>query len=191
MDQIQQLKGDLHFVRAAVDRADYGPAPSAIYFLWAALCLCGFALIDVAPEWVGTYWSIAGPAGFVVSAVLGWHYGRRDGGSSRATGVRHLLHWGAMLGAIFLAGLLPMTGTLAWEDLNRTILLILALGYFLAGVHLDHAMLWVGLVMAGGYVAVLLVSAYAWTFVGVALAVALTIAGLRGGYPHEPAPAAE
>ena len=191
MDQLQQLKGDLSFVRAAVDRAEYGRTPSAIYFLWAAICLCGFALIDFAPEWVGTYWRIAGPAGFLVSAALGWHYGRRDGWSSRATGVRHLLHWGGMLAAIFLAGLLPMTGALAWEELSTAILLILALGYFLAGVHLDRAMLWIGLVMAGGYVAVMLVSAYAWTLVGVALAVALAVAGVRGGYPNEPATAAQ
>jgi hypothetical protein len=187
MDQIQQLKGDLRFVRAAVDRGEYGRTPAAIYFLWAVLCLCGFALIDIAPAWVGRYWSVAGPAGFIVSAALGWHYARRDGGSSRATGRRHLLHWGGMLTAIVLAGLLPMTG----DETSTAILLILALGYFLAGVHLDHAMLWVGLVMAGGYVAVLLISAYAWTMVGVALAIALTVAGLRGGNAHEPAAAAE
>ena len=187
MDQIQQLKGDLRFVRAAVDRGEYGRTPSAIYFLWAAVCLCGFALIDFAPAWVGTYWAIAGPAGFIVSAALGWHYARRDGGTSQATGRRHLLHWGGMLAAIFLAGLLPMRG----DQLSTAILLLLALGYFLAGVHLDHARLWVGVVMAGGYVAVILISAYAWTLVGVALAVALAVAGIRGGHVHEPAPAVE
>jgi hypothetical protein len=187
MDQIQQLKGDLRFVRAAVDRADYGRMPPVIYFLWAAVCLCGFALIDFAPAWVGEYWMVAGPAGFILSAALGWHFARRDGGSSWATGRRHLLHWGAMLAAIFFAGLLPMSG----EDLSTAILLILALAYFLAGVHLDHAMVWVGLVLAGGYVAVILISAYAWTLVGVALALALAVAGIRGGRFHEPAPAAE
>jgi hypothetical protein len=186
MDQIQQLKGDLRFVRAAVDRADYGHTPPVIFFLWAAVCLCGFALIDFAPAWVGTYWTIAGPAGFIVSAALGWHYARRDGGTSRAIGRRQLLHWGAMLAAVFLAGLLPLAG----DDVSTAILLILALGYFLAGVHLDHAMLWVGLVMAGGYVAVMLISAYAWTVVGVAVALALVVTGIRGTRFDEPAPTA-
>ncbi len=68
------------------------------------------------------------------------------------------------------------------------ILLIVALGYFTAGVHGDRRFLWVGVLMAGGYVLVTLVSGYAWTIVGVALAVALIAAGLRGEAPREAAP---
>jgi hypothetical protein len=66
-------------------------------------------------------------------------------------------------------------------------LLILALGYFQAGVHLDRPCLWIGLLIGAGYLFVLFVSAYAWTVVGLVMAMALTIAGLRGGRPHEAA----
>jgi len=92
-----------------------------------------------------------------------------------------------MLTAIFLAVLMPINGLLQWDGLSPAILLILALGYFQAGVHFDRALLWIGLLMGAGYLFVMFVSAYAWTVVGLVLAVALTIAGLRGGRPHEAA----
>jgi hypothetical protein len=52
MDALEQLKGDLRFVRAAVDRADRHVPPTAIYFLWAVVGFCGFALVDFADRWV-------------------------------------------------------------------------------------------------------------------------------------------
>jgi hypothetical protein len=185
MDQLEQLKGDLNFVRSVVETADRNRSPMMIYFLWAIVGLCGFALVDFRQTWVPLYWSIAGPAGFLASTVLGFRHARGTGQLTAAAGSRHVLHWGSMLAAIFLAVLMPLSGWLPWGSLNATILLILALGYFQAGVHLDPALLWIGLLMGGGYVFVLFVSTYAWTVIGLVLAAALAIAGLRGGRPHE------
>ena len=66
-----------------------------------------------------------------------------------ADGLRHMLHWGGMVTAVFLAVLLPANGFMRWDGLGRAILLILALSYFQAGVHLDRALLWIGLLMGG------------------------------------------
>ena len=187
MDDLGQLKGDLHFVRAVVETADRDGSPTMIYFLWAIVGLCGFALVDFGHTWVPLYWSIAGPAGFLASAYLGWRHARRTGQVTAPAGSRYLLHWGGMLTAIFLAVLMPIGGLLQWDGLGPAILLILALGYFQAGVHLDRALLWIGLLMGAGYLFVLFVSVYAWTVVGLVLATALTIAGLRGGRQHEAA----
>ena len=96
-----------------------------------------------------------------------------------------MLHWGGMVTAVFLAVLLSANGFMRWDGLGRAILLILALSYFQAGVHLDRALLWIGLLMGGGYVFVLLVPVYVWTVVGLVFAAALTVAGLRGGRPNE------
>ncbi|MGH9253098.1 MAG: hypothetical protein ACRD3C_00855 [Vicinamibacterales bacterium] len=185
MDQLEQLQGDLHFVRAAVETADRDGSPAMIYFLWAVVILCGFALVDFRQTWVPWYWSIAGPAGFLASAYVGWRHARRTGQMAASPGSRYLLHWGGMLAAIFLAVLMPMSGLLQWDGLGPAILLILALGYFQAGVHLDRPFLWIGLLMGVGYVLVMFVSAYTWTVLGLVLAAGLTIAGLRGGHPHE------
>ena len=187
MDQLEQLKGDLHFVRDVVKTADRDTSPATIYFLWAVVGFCGFALVDFRDTWAPWYWSIAGPAGFLASAYLGSRYARRKGQVPIGAGSRHLLHWGGMLAAIFLAFLMPITGVLQWDGIGPAILLILALGYFQAGVHLDRALLWIGLLMCAGYLFVMFVSAYAWTVVGLVLAAALTIAGLRGERPHEAA----
>lgn len=185
MDPIESLEGDLRFVRAAVASAGRSTTPAAIYYLWAAIGLVGCVLVDARPAWIPWYWGAAGPTGFVVSTYLGWRHARRAGQVATSDGWRYSLHWGGMLGAIALALLLPAGGIMPWAALNATILLILALGYFTAGVHLDRALLGVGVLMAAGVVVITIVSAYAWTVVGVVLAAALAIAGLRAGRRHE------
>ena len=188
MTELERLEDDLRFVRGALDASDRKAFPSAIYFLWAAAVLAGFLLVDFRPGWVGWYWLVAGPAGFLISLALGWRHARTSGQVSATDGRRELLHWGGMMLAIGLALLLPSRGGVAWESVNAVILLIVALGYFTAGVHGERAFLWLGALMAGGYLLVMLTSAYAWTIVGVSLAVALVVAGLRGGRAHEAAP---
>jgi hypothetical protein len=187
MSQLDQLRGDLSFVRSAASRASGHSSPAAIYFLWALLVMCGFVLVDVRGAWVLRYWTIAAPVGFVASAYLGWRYGLRRGQLDAGTGMRQLLHWGGTLAAAFLVLLMPATGVLAQRDAGLVILLILALGYFQAGVHLDPPFLWIGALMILGYLWILFAPMYAWTVVGVVLAIGLAAAGVRQSRRHEPA----
>jgi len=178
MDQIEQ---DLRYVRSAVEQAGASPTPRLLCFLWAALGGVGFALVDLRDAWVPAYWAVAGPAGFVVSAVLGWRHARRLGQGTARDGARHMLHWGGMLGAIALAVLLPARGLVPASAAGPVILLLLALGYFQAGVHLDPAFRWVGLLLATGYVLVLTMTTWGWLTLGVLFALALVATGLRAG----------
>jgi hypothetical protein len=184
MASLERIEGDLRFVRGALESSSRPQSPASVYFLWAVLVLIGFSLVDFQRSVVPLYWKAAGPAGFAVSVVLGWRHGRRSGQLSAADGRRHVLHWGAVLIVTFLAALMPARGVLPWASLNTVILLLLALGYFTAGVHTDPSMLWVGVLIAAGYVIVMSGSAYAWTMVGVSLALGLAAAGLRGGRAH-------
>jgi hypothetical protein len=179
MTELERLESDLRFVRGALTASERKHSPAALYFLWAAAVLTGFVLVDVRPDWVGPYWMVTGPAGFLASAWLGWRQARASGQLSAADGRRQLLHWGSMLFAVALALLLPGRGLMPWPSLNPLILLILAFGYFTAGVHGERPLLWLGGAMAAGYVLVILGTPYAWTIVGVALAVALAVAGIR------------
>jgi len=183
MDQ-HQAGDDLRFVRAIVEGTDRQRTPSAVYFLWAVVGLAGFALVDFHEAWVPAYWTVAGPAGFVASAILGRRRARRAGQVSTAARRAYLLHWGGMMAAIFLAVLMPVGGILPRDAVGPAILLILALGHFAAGVHLDRAFLWIAVLMGMGYVFVVFVAAYAWTTVGVMLATALAIAALREERSH-------
>jgi hypothetical protein len=185
MASFEGIEGDLRFVRGALESSNHGRSPAAIYFLWAAVVLVGFALVDFRPSVVPLFWKIAGPVGFVTSVFLGWRQGKRSGQLSAVEGRRHVLHWGAVLLVTFLAVLMPARGVLPWASLNTVILLLLALGYFTAGVHTDPSMLWIGVLMGVGYLIVLSGSAYAWTIVGVALAIGLAAAGVRGGRTRE------
>jgi hypothetical protein len=187
MDHLEHLHGDLSFVRDAVDASTQSKSPAALYFVWAVIVAIGFSLIDFRPEVVPEYWAVAGPAGFLISAYLGWRHARRIGQASSADGKRHLLHWGAVLVAIALAVALGVSGAWPSSTLHTVILLVLALGYFTAGLHLDRSFLWVGLLMGAGSIVVTFVSLYAWTGLGIALAVSLTIAGIRQGRALEAA----
>jgi hypothetical protein len=55
----------------------------------------------------------------------------------------------------------------------RVVVLILALSYFLAGVHLTPALKWMGLMMTAGYGLLFFLDQYAWTIVGAIVAVGL------------------
>jgi hypothetical protein len=185
MDHLDRLEGDLRFVRGALHASTRSASPSALYFLWALIVLIGFALVDFRTDLVPRYWAVAAPAGFFISAYLGWRHAWRTGQASASDGQRHLLHWAAVLVAVGLAVLLGRNGAMPWETLHAMILLVLSLGYFTAGLHLDRPLLWVGLLMGAGSIIVTVVPLYAWTSVGIVLAVSLAIAGLREGRSRE------
>src|SRR5688500_4462210 len=73
---------DLGYVRDVVRRADRRAMPRAILWVWAALSVAGFAIIDVAPERAGLYWLVAGVAGFLLSAWIGARRARAIGQES-------------------------------------------------------------------------------------------------------------
>ncbi len=188
MKEMSQLEEDLGYVRRAVQKSEPRPSPRSIYLLWAAILLVGFALMDFRTGAVGLYWMTVAPAGFVISALLGWRHHLRLGQSRRGAGRVPILHWGATMGSIFLAVPLVVTGSVQAEDFGKVALVIMALGYFLAGVHLDRRLMGVGLLIAAGYLMLLILPSFSWTVMGLLLAVALAISAFWGG---ENVPAAE
>ena len=94
------------------------------------------------------------------------------------------MHWAGMTVAIWLVIPLAVRGRLDWEAVSLVILIIVALGWYLAGVHLDRPMLWLGLLMAVGYVVLLFVNAYTWTILGALMAIGLVASALLTGRTH-------
>lgn len=182
MSRIEGVESDLRYVRSVLERAEECDSPPAIYFLWAAISLVGFALYDFRPEWSQIYWPIMGPLGGVASFLLGWSWSRRVGQSSRRVARYHALHWLGMMAAVFLAVPLHVSGLMGEEALARVILLIITLGYFTAGIYLVRSYLWVGVVMAAGYFALFFFrfGGHSWTVIGLLIAISLTWAGWRG-----------
>jgi hypothetical protein len=171
----RRAEEDLGYVRDLVARSQREDTPRGIWYLWAAIGGIGFALIDFRPHSVGLFWLVAAPLGFLASMWLGWRHGRALGQESRQEGRAHMLHWGGMGGAILLVVFFAARGHLTGEEIAQAILLVVALGYFLAGVHLARPLLWVGLVLAVAFLGVEYVGGYVWTTVGAVMALALLV----------------
>ena len=89
-----------------------------------------------------------------------------------------------MLAIIGLAVALAVTGHIPGEELGRVIQLVVAFGWWTAGVHFDRSFLWLGGMMAVGLVGTLIFEKYAWTGLGIAVAGVLTVIALRQGRTH-------
>lgn len=169
---VEHIKEDLQFVRQTVQAVE-SPYPPALNVLWAGIILAGGVWGDVRPLSVGLYWLAAAPLGFVLSGVIASRWQRRVGQISHEAGRNEGLHWAAMLGAAALAVPLVVTGKLTPSGLGSVMLLLVAMTYVQAGIHLHPRQVWVGLVVALGYLVTLVVEPYEWTLAGLIIASAL------------------
>jgi hypothetical protein len=177
MPSAEQAREDLQFVRRAVDRSA-GGLPLSIGLLWAVVSLVGFSLIDLAPAKAAVFWLVAPPVGFLLSLWLGWRSARAAGEQDQREGWRWAAHWGGLLVAIGLASLLVATEQATWSGFGAMVLLLLAVAYFTAGVHLHRGLLPVAGLLAAGFPAVLYLERWAWTALGLAMAAALIASAL-------------
>jgi hypothetical protein len=195
MTEHDKAQEDLRYVRNVLHRAETEVrSPASIYFLWAVISFFGYAIIDYAPEKTGFYWMVAGPLGGVLSGILGHRAGLRSGLDSARDGIREMLHWTTLLVGALLVIPLAATGALAPAEIPRIILLLLAVTYFTAGIHLDRRMAPIGIVLAGCYLLTVFARdlPYLWTLTAVILAASLVAAGLAAAMRDRrpPAPSA-
>jgi len=179
-----KIQSDLGYVKNLVKKADRSPFPGSIYYLWAIMVLAGFSMVDFFPNWVGFYWMLAGPVGGLLSGFLGCRAGISKGQMDREVGTKHALHWGGMLVLICLAVLLAVRGFIQGAVLSQVILLVVTFGWWTAGVHFDRNFLWLGMVLAAGFVGTLFFSRFVWTAMGILLAASLTGIALHKGRIH-------
>jgi hypothetical protein len=175
-----QLQDDLRYVRSALDKSDAPTNPAAVYFLWAAITLVGFSLIEFGPRHTGLFWMIAGPLGGIASGLLGRRAGRARGQTSNAVGRRHWLHWSGMVGAIFLLIPLMSTRRIAPTEMPRLVLVLVAFAYFTGGAYLDRRLRWIGGAVAGCYLMTIAVPdmPHLWTVTAVILALSFVACGI-------------
>jgi hypothetical protein len=188
MNASHQVRDDLDYVRRALETARSRRSPASIYALWGAIAAIGFPLVDLAPRWVGWFWAVAAPAGFVASFLLGRRHairvGHRDGGDMW----RHGLHWLGVVVATALVVPLVATGRISPATFGQLMLLLVAFAYFLAGIHLDRRLAWVSALLLAGYAATFVLGPWVWTITGVATATAffaLALSSQTGGRGDE------
>ena len=120
-----------------------------------AMTLIGVAYTSAAREPLILYWEILALTVFAVCIFVGWRH--TEGREAR---VRMLwtqaLHWGAFLVAMNIVLLPGVQRVLTASATGLTLLMLLALGTFVAGIHLSLRICLLGLTMA------LAVPAIAW-----------------------------
>lgn len=173
------LKQDLDFIAQAVRRNDMPVGIPALYFLWAAITVVGFALPDFAPRQAGAYWFVMGTGGGLLSWWIGERDSRRQGLSNTELGRRYGYHWLICGFAFLLAGLPMFIGQVPPQYGASVYLLVAGMANALAGVHLIRPNLWSGLLMLVAYgVLVVFEPPYTWTITGLVIGVAMVWAGL-------------
>ena len=179
------LREDVAYVRDSMNRAS-ATIPS-IYLLWAAIGLCGFALVDFVEDsrWIGIFWLLAGPVGGVLSLWLGFRAHRQVGQADRRSGIRLGLHWLGFLVAGMLGLALVPSGHLDWAGFGSLMVLLLSLTYFHVGMQFDRRLLPIAAVAAVCYLVTLIVSAYEWTLAGVGMVTALVWQARLGTRTHD------
>jgi hypothetical protein len=120
------------------------------------LTIIGIAYTSFAKQALITYWELLAVVIGILCVITGWRYTETGRERVRLIGTQ-ALHWLAILGAMNLV-LLPTVQTMLNVDATGlAILMLLALGTFIAGVHtFDWQVSLLGLVMA------LCVPAIAW-----------------------------
>lgn len=188
MSSINELKEDLGFVAGAVRRSEER-LPASIFILWAILAPVGFSLADFAPEYCGPYWLFAGPAGGIVSWFLGRKAEQKAGQRDVQLGKRYAWHWTIAGVAFLLVGLSAGSGRFltgseqigfyAWYVTIPMFMLVSALAYSFAGIHLNRQFLPAGLIMFAGYIGLMWLPVdYIWTTTGLIVSAAL-LTGIR------------
>ncbi|HVE49596.1 MAG TPA: hypothetical protein VNG69_08275 [Casimicrobiaceae bacterium] len=179
MTASDRVKDDLSYIAGIVRREDRDNGLPVINFMWSVLVGVGFALPDFAPRWVGWYWLIVGPIGGLASWWLGARQGQKAGVNDIELGRRYAYHWLLAAFAFVVVFLPALTGKVSPAAAATNVLLVGGLTHALAGVHLERHLLWSGLLLLGGYVALsVLQLPYVWTATGLIVAASLALAGV-------------
>ncbi len=94
--------------------------------------------------------------------------------------MRWFAHWLSFMVAGWLGGLLVVTGQLTLEGYSAFWVLLVALTYCQAGVHLDRRLTPIGVMVAVGYLIPFIVSGYRWSIAGALIAAALVAQAFLG-----------
>ena len=126
------------------------------------LAIGGMAVTDYSARSGLSYWLVVIPLFGAVSVFNGWRKARASGKNISAVLLSQLLHWGALVVAVYLIYLLERTGRLNREDAGLVALLSLSLTTVLAGIHFNWRLAVLGILLAVGTACAALVEEFFW-----------------------------
>jgi hypothetical protein len=191
---IQQPAAPIQQPAAAADQHEILPIQrswkfaGAIAGIMLLLTLIGVALTTASKPAAPPYWISLAPIFGILCAGTAW--ARHAEGSRRAEITRQILHWLGVAVAMALDFMIRDTGEETGKASGLNAMLLLALGCFLAGVHLEWHFAIVGLMLSLALIVVAKAEEYVWlVFVVGALATG-ALFGLRWWLRrgHQPRP---
>jgi hypothetical protein len=145
----------------------------------ALLALLGVGLTTSSASIAPTYWICLVPVYGAACVAIAWARGRQHGKLAWSAAGRQVLHWAGIAIALGLDFLVRRTGEESGMAAGMNALLLLALGCYLAGVHLEWVFALVGVLLTVALIIVTKADQYLWLiFVVGAVTIALMI-GLR------------
>ena len=149
----------------------------AVALVMVVLALLGVGLATAKPLLARNYWVSLVPIYGVLCVVTAW---RRSQQSGERLVLRQALHWLGIAGFVALDFYIRGTGVETQVSAGLNSLMLLALGCFLAGVHLDWSFIFVGLLLTLTLVVAAKADQYLWVlFLAGALAIATLFAVRR------------
>jgi hypothetical protein len=156
------------------------------------LALLGVALSSASNSAAPVYWVSLVPIYGVLCMAIAWTRARREERDVRPAVVRELLHWLGIGVALALDFLVRETQVETGKAAGLNALLLLALGCYLAGVHLEWIFALVGILLSVALVVITKAEEYIWLiFVvgGLAVAAMLAVQWFLGkARPNQPVP---
>jgi cell division protein FtsW (lipid II flippase) len=137
----------------------------------------GFALNDFERSIAGYFWLVAIPAGFLLSIFLGRAHLRRHSERVARDGGIQLAHWIAIPAATTMMMVFSRDPNIAAAQM---MLLIVALVYYLAGIHLQRVWLYGSIAMLVGIFLIPVLPGYPFTIVGACVAISLIMGAIAG-----------
>jgi hypothetical protein len=151
------------------------------------LALLGVGLTTTSSAFASSYWVCLVPIYGLLCIGTAWIRATEERQLDRAVVVRQVLHWLAIGVALGLDFYIRGTGEETGVAAGLNALLVLALGCFLAGIHLEWPFALVGVLLTAALVVVAKADQYLWLIFligGVTIAVMLVLRWLI----HKPAP---
>jgi len=151
-----------------------------IALIMVVLALLGVALATLSAPLARNYWMTLIPIYGVLCTVTAWRRSQQAGAADGMLVLRQVLHWLAIGGAVLLDFTIRGAGVETQLSSGFNALLLLALGCFLAGVHLDWSFTLVGLLLTLTLICAAKAEQYLWLlFIVGALAIAALLAARR------------
>jgi hypothetical protein len=153
--------------------------PTIVAAVMLLLALVGVALTTSDRDIASTYWVILVPVYGLLCVATAWHHSGPGRTFGRIAIARQVLHWLGVGIALWLDFLVRRSGEETGVAAGLNALLVLALGCYLAGVHLEWMFAVVGALLTLTLIIVTKADQYLWVMFIVGGAALAAILGFR------------